>query len=600
MSYWGWMFLWLVIGERSKGFNISGCSTKRFLWTYSAKAEDEFVLLCDLPGPKQSHVPERLPCSGIKDLSDVQWYLQPQNEDTLREITKNYSHILLNKTTLRFLTAEMNNAGSYICRPRARSPSDEACCVRMDLAVEPRTDTCVHPVPRTQFLTLGTTDSIYCPSLGCHSDAQSAEVTWYRNGRLVSEKGSNPMQLDEIYDFHEGTYICDHTQSDNTSAWTVRAVVQVRTIVKNTMLQPDILRPDKDTLEAELGKPLTVHCKARFGFEKDFKPVIRWYSKDSDQKLEILTAEGRSVQDTVENKDIECVLHLKEVTRSDLHKTFICFAQNSIGNTTRSIHLKEKKGVLFLYVLLGTVATLVGMLAAGAALFTYRTEIALLCRTCRSKDEALGGGKEFDAFISYAKWGSFESETASPVSEEDLALNLFPEVLENKYGYTLCLLERDVSPGGVYTEDIVRILKKSRRGIFILSPSYVNGPSVFELQAAVNLALQDRTLKLILVQFRSFQEPDSLPHLVMKALRALPTVTWRGSKSVPPSSRFWAQIRYHMPVNSEGFTWNHLKVTSRTFLLKDSVKQKPLGGAPSPGNEHRSPELPCSSGELTW
>jgi interleukin 18 receptor accessory protein len=56
--------------------------------------------------------------------------------------------------------------------------------------------------------------------------------------------------------------------------------------------------------------------------------------------------------------------------------------------------------------------------------------------------------KEFDAFISYAKWSSYESEASSSLSEEHLALNLFPEVLENKYGYTLCLLERDVAPGG--------------------------------------------------------------------------------------------------------------------------------------------------------
>lgn len=56
--------------------------------------------------------------------------------------------------------------------------------------------------------------------------------------------------------------------------------------------------------------------------------------------------------------------------------------------------------------------------------------------------------KVFDAFVSYAKWSSSESEASSSLSEEYLALNLFPEVLENKYGYNLCLLERDVAPGG--------------------------------------------------------------------------------------------------------------------------------------------------------
>lgn len=112
---------------------FSDCLTKKFLWTYSVKNEEEFVLFCDLPKePQKSHFyhrnqrsltqgPEHLPCSGgSKGLSDVQWYLQPQNGDTLKEITKNYSHIILDQSTLRFLAMEMNNAGSYICRPRIR------------------------------------------------------------------------------------------------------------------------------------------------------------------------------------------------------------------------------------------------------------------------------------------------------------------------------------------------------------------------------------------------------------------------------------------------------------------------------------------------
>ena len=38
--------------------------------------------------------------------------------------------------------------------------------------------------------------------------------------------------MDEVYDYHQGTYVCDYTQTDNSSSWTVRAVVQVKTIGK--------------------------------------------------------------------------------------------------------------------------------------------------------------------------------------------------------------------------------------------------------------------------------------------------------------------------------------------------------------------------------
>lgn len=38
--------------------------------------------------------------------------------------------------------------------------------------------------------------------------------------------------MDEVYEEQEGTYVCDYTESVNTSSRTVRAVVQVTTIGK--------------------------------------------------------------------------------------------------------------------------------------------------------------------------------------------------------------------------------------------------------------------------------------------------------------------------------------------------------------------------------
>ncbi|XP_055985268.1 interleukin-18 receptor accessory protein [Sorex fumeus] len=550
----GWVVLWLFGREQTKAFNLSDCSIKNTIWTYSSMKEEEFVLFCDLKN-----------CNANENHS-VQWYLQPLNGEPLSDLSKNYPHIIQKDTTLHFLTIGMNDSGLYICRPTMRRPQDKACCISTVLEVKNKTsETCMNTVSHKQDLVIGKFGSIYCPCVSNRRDAKISNMTWYQNGRHIFTQTVNPFSDEYIFDEHEGMYTCDHTQSDNATSWIVRAVVQVRTIVKDTQHKPNILDPIGETLDVELGKPLTLNCTVQFDFQKDFKPILKWYIKDSDQEVEETTSETRSVLSTKEFDRIKRTVFLKEVTQSDLHKKFICFAQNSIGNVTRSIQLKAKKGVVFIYILLSTTMGLAGVFMTCAFLYIYWIEIMLLYRTYQNKDETVGDEKEFDAFISYAKWNSLESEASSSLSEEHLAVNLFPEVLENKYGYTLCLLERDVAPGGAYAEDIVNIIKKSRRGIFILSPKYINGPGIFELQAAANLALNDQTIKLILIKFCPLKEPVVVPHLVKKALKVLPAVTWRGSKSVPPNSRFWTQMRYHMPVkrskNSRGtqrYSWSSL------------------------------------------
>lgn len=580
------------------GFDHSACVTKRLLWIYPVKGAEEFVLFCDLPEllkSQFSHInqlpptqgPAHIPCSGSQNLFDVQWYKQPRRGGPLEEIHRNSSHE--RRGMLRLSVPQINNVGSFICRPRLRHPQDTACCVNTVLEHKPqRNVSCGNPAEHKQYLLLGSTGSIYCPSLSCQSDAQSPEMTWYQDGRLLPQYKNSIIKLKDVYTDDQGLYVCDYSQSDNVSSWTVRAVVHVETIVKDSNLKPDILDPITDTLEAELGKSLTLSCRAQFGFQKDGQPVIKWYAKESTQEREILGSKKKRPESNFKSTVIEYTIVLTTVTQRDLSSKFVCFTQNSIGNTTWTIQLRKKEGVVFVYILLSAAMALVGILVSAAFLYWYWIEIVLLCRAYRSKDETLNDKKEFDAFISYANRSPPESEAIGSPSEEHLALNLFPEVLENKYGYTLCLLERDVTPGGVYADDIVSIIKKSRRGIFILSPSYVSGPCVFELQAAVNLALVDQTLKLILIKFCSFQVPESLPYLVKKALRVLPTVTWRGLKSVHPSSRFWTQICYHMPVkHSSRLMCNRLSIIPGGFSPeKDLTKETSSGGASGSGNSH--------------
>lgn len=194
------------------------CVTKRLRWIYPVKDAEEFVLFCDLPELRKSqfsHInqlpptqgPAYVPCSGNQNLSDVQWYKQPQRGGPLEEIHRNFSH---ERRDMLWLSApQINNVGSFICRPRLRyvskafqsrntlnsllpkqvltgpslsprRPQDTACCVKIVLELKPqRNVSCGNPAEHVQYLFLGSTGSIYCPSLSCQSDVQSPEMTWY-------------------------------------------------------------------------------------------------------------------------------------------------------------------------------------------------------------------------------------------------------------------------------------------------------------------------------------------------------------------------------------------------------------------------------------
>ncbi|XP_078003502.1 interleukin-18 receptor accessory protein isoform X3 [Phascolarctos cinereus] len=527
------IFLCLVLRVGVKGdTDLSGCPSTENTWRYRARSGEKFLLFCDVPRPrscKNRNLSMRQRCGGTL-CQGVQWYKQPQNGSQPYAIQNDHPHITWENNLLQFSPIGMSDAGSYICaikyKPKAIKESRKSkgitCFLNITVEVQPKEKTpCMDSVKNELYLLIGSTDSVPCPGVNCEGDLQRQDITWYKNGMLCPYWKDTNIIFDEIFEQDHGVYVCDYNQSINSTWWIVRAVVEVKTIVKNTSLAPIIANPtnDQGTLEVELGLPLTLECKVCFGQERNFNPVVKWYVEDAELNREELKPENISIDNQVERQTIYYTACLKQVTKKDLQKTFICFAQNSVGNTTWTIKLKQKRGVLFTYILFGTTITLVVILLTSAFIYRYWVEIVLLYRTYQAKDETLGA----------------------------------------------------------YTEDIVKIIKQSRRVICVLSPSYVSSPTVFELQAAVNLALEDQTLKLILIKFSPFKEPDSLPHRVKKALNVLPTITWRSSKSAPSNSRFWNCVRYHMPVkNHQRLGEKGCKIFPRIFSLRKKKENNSL------------------------
>ncbi|XP_029460692.1 interleukin-18 receptor accessory protein [Rhinatrema bivittatum] len=550
-----WIFLLAIAEAMSRDSALTGCLHEKPRLRYRARSEEQFYLQCDSPHPPfQNSV-------HFFNHSSVKWFRQQENE-TLLELENSSK----DSNTLWFLPARINDSGTYICTWQEND------CVKIILEVHGKEKAnCSDYGESNIYIVVGTGKSIFCPAVNCDNDLQrSAEkITWYKDEKAFVmssprvEVKPNKIEFFRIDKHDTGTYACDYVQCDNTSLcditnkWIMRAVLKVIVIAENTKHTPTILDPQKDTtMEVELGKPHEISCKVSFGFEINYSPRIKWLSTIRESKGGRLEQKSKRVQ----SKQLygETYLHvakLNEVTEEDLRDIFTCHAQNSVGNSTVALKLEQKKTdrMYFIYILCITVVLLLAVLSGSGFVYIYWIEIVLLCQNYFSKDETLGDLKEFDAFVSYAKHGSLNSndkEEESYCEEEKFAVQHLPEVLENIYGYKLCLLERDILPGGAYVEEIVKCIKRSRRAIFILSPRYINGPSVFELETAINCTIEDNKLKLILIKYKPFQELESLTPIVKKALSVLPVVSWKGKTvtSTSPSSKFWNNIRYHMPV----------------------------------------------------
>ncbi|NXL84333.1 I18RA protein, partial [Alectura lathami] len=541
-----WVLALFVTGVEVRGINLPGCFHVKPQIRYRAISDEEFVLRCALPDKDATNIYN----NSILKQREVEWFWHQKDKEHLVAV-KERSNLALQGDALWFKPVRDSASGIYICMI-----PEKIQCLRIVLEVQTKEEAkCSDFGTNTLYLLVGNGNSIACPGTKCYSHLKKSDVRWYKNGRQVKYRKNrnslklkhNEIYLNPTYAEDAGIYVCDYTLFDNTTEWTMRTAVTVEVIAKNTIHPPNILYPSSvEILEAELGKPIKLECRVQFGFERSSVMSVTWKRNDKEN---ILNQEPSNYSEGLKGFVHLQVAKLEQVTERDLRSNFMCFAQNSVGNATAMIQLRRKPRVFFLYVLCSAISTLFAFLLCTAFIYQHWIEIVLMYRSYLVHNESTGDGKEFDAFVSYAKSDSSESDSAF-ISEEKFALEILPDMLENKYGYKLCILERDILPGGAYTDEVVTAIRQSRRTIIILSPAYVSGSSIFELQAAVNCALEDKKIKLVLIKFQAFQEPETLPPVVKKALRILPVITWKPSISAAPNKKFWKYMRYHMPVNT--------------------------------------------------
>ncbi|KAE8297469.1 Interleukin-18 receptor accessory protein [Larimichthys crocea] len=447
--------------------------------------------------------------------------------------------------------AEEKHSGKYTCLTRNLS---------FHLQVVKRSLECSQPKESSQLLFVGIGGGINCPGCICSNNTET-NVTWYKGTTAVStwnrstcgKNGS--LYFCKVDPRDTGLYFCDRQMIEQGIKLTVRRAVNV-TVISCERRPPNITYPDVNkTEEVELGQSHTLTCEINFPFEAKFSPVVQWYMHygGNIEDMTLLSMEKKDEKETPPRwVKVTQTAIIKKVTLQHLNNTYTCMASNTVGNSSVTIKLKKKIKANWPSLVRYPIVSLLVVSGLGIVLHVKWLELQLIYRSHFRHGQLDTEKKEFDVFLSYV----CTSEEVEGVSKEACETTpkplevLLRQVLEDQWGYRLCLMERDVIPG-VYTSDVVLAIQRSRMLICLLSAEYLsNNNAIFVLESGVQALLQKSALKLLLIWTNkapaALIHPD-LPTQVQRALKVLPRMYWTSGQPVRATSDFWKSLRKAMP-----------------------------------------------------
>ncbi|KAM9367001.1 interleukin-18 receptor accessory protein-like [Symphorus nematophorus] len=438
----------------------------------------------------------------------------------------------------RKILAEAKHSGNYTCLKCGSKLSFHL------QVVERNSVGCLQPNESSVYLLVGAGGTVDCPGLNC---SDNTDIIWYKGKRAVSEERrpsceeNGQLHLCQVKEQDDNVFFCDRQIIEQGVEWTFRRAVNVTVVL--------------------------VRWYMHYGGNMENRTPIH----NETQKWEGSPLDGFMVtQQAI----------IEEVTPQHLNNTYTCIASNTVGNHNVTIKLKKKIKVTWPSLAGYPIVSLLLVAGMGIVLRVKWLELQLIYRSYFQHGKQDGDEKEFDVFLSYvlsapsADMGgvmTFSSRSGSDAdkeaslsskdplnSEEGTATQqplgvLLPQVLEKQWGYRLCLLERDSLPGGVYTNDVVLTIQRSRMLICLLSADYLSSSNaVFVLESGVQALLQNSTFKLLLIWTNrasaSLVQPDPpLPTLVQRALKVLPSLEWTSGKPARATSNFWKSLRKAMP-----------------------------------------------------
>ncbi|NXN54263.1 IRPL2 protein, partial [Rynchops niger] len=506
----------------------------------------------------------------------LMWY---KNKGDLEEPII-FSEVRMSKDedSIWFHSVELQDSGFYTCVLR-----NSTYCMKVSMSLtvaENESGLCYNSKIRyLEKSEVTKRKTISCPDIEDYKTAsQEPDVVWYKECKpkmwrdTVIQKG-NTLLIQEVQEEDGGNYTCELKFEGKL----IRRTVELKVTALLTDKPPKPLFPMENqptVIDVQLGNPLTVACKAFFGFSGESGPMIYWMKGEKFiEELEghIREGEVRLLREHLGEKEVELTLIFDAVEEADL-ANYTCHVENRNGRKHASVLLR-KKDLIYKIELAGGLGAILLLLILLVTIYKcYNIELMLFYRQNFGGDEAADDNKEYDAYLSYTKVDP-DALDCDNNEEEQFALEILPDVLEKHYGYKLFIPDRDLIPSGTYIEDLTRCVEQSRRLIIVLTPDYVlrRGWSIFEMENRLHNMLVSGEIKVILIECTelkgkvNYHEVESLKHTI----KLLSVVKWKGPKSSKLNSKFWKRLVFEMPGKKK-------EVVSRHQVL-DSAEQGLFG-----------------------
>ncbi|UYV67531.1 hypothetical protein LAZ67_5001137 [Cordylochernes scorpioides] len=143
--------------------------------------------------------------------------------------------------------------------------------------------------------------------------------------------------------------------------------------------------------------------------------------------------------------------------------------------------------------------------------------------------------KTYDAFICYSH------------EDRDVAVELSAELESKSPFYTLCIHERDWTPGNTISFNVFQSVRESRRTVLVLSEVFLKSPWFpIEFKTVFHQMMEDRMDRIILVIKGELPDSSTLDPDLQLLLQTKTYLEWN-------ERWFWEKIRYALPHKKKSF-----------------------------------------------